>query len=97
MAFPDDFGENGDILKSLHDQLRLTKYLAVVSFTLILYDWVSTLDLEVEFIWGTRWSLGRFTYHMNRIWPIILLGTTLPEILFVSSSSPLVSNVLKCG
>lgn len=45
----------------------------VASLTLVLYDWLISLDLECAFIWGRKWTWGRLIYHLNRVWPVVLL------------------------
>ncbi|CAE6432104.1 unnamed protein product [Rhizoctonia solani] len=77
-----------DTIIFYHGQQQIAKYLAVVSITLLVYDWVLNLDLEVAFIWGHSWSWGRVIYHTNRVWPIALLGITLSVILFLPLPNP---------
>ncbi|KAJ1300738.1 hypothetical protein OPQ81_002381 [Rhizoctonia solani] len=77
-----------DTITFYHGQQQLAKYLAVVSMTILIYDWVLNIDLEVALIWGHAWSLGRVIYHANRVWPIALLGATLTVILFLPLPSP---------
>ncbi|KAJ1300737.1 hypothetical protein OPQ81_002380 [Rhizoctonia solani] len=81
----------GDIIEKItfyHSQHQLAKYLAVVSITLLVYDWILNIDLEVAFIWQQSWTWGRVVYHANRIWSLVLLGTTLTVILFLPAPSP---------
>ncbi|CAE6398656.1 unnamed protein product [Rhizoctonia solani] len=80
-----------DIIENFHGQQQLAKHLAIVSFTLLVYDWVVNIDLEVEFIWGRSWSGRRIVYHVNRILPIALLGVSSTVILFVPSPGSSVS------
>ncbi|ELU38544.1 P16-Arc domain-containing protein [Rhizoctonia solani AG-1 IA] len=54
--------------------VKPTNVFSAIPCTLLLYDWLTNLDSEIEYIWGTAWSLGRITYHMNRVWPIIVLS-----------------------
>ncbi|KAG2034964.1 hypothetical protein BDR03DRAFT_963728 [Suillus americanus] len=35
---------------------RLSSYLTVASFVIILYDWALTFGQEVELVWRQRWS-----------------------------------------
>lgn len=70
----------------IHDQLQTSRLLAISAVTLLAYDWVSTLDKEVKYIWGRKWSFARVIYHLNRILPLLLLcGILIPNILFAPS------------
>ncbi|CAE6440356.1 unnamed protein product [Rhizoctonia solani] len=70
----------------IHDQLQTSRLLAISAVTLLVYDWVSTLDKEVKYIWGRKWSFARVIYHLNRILPLLLLcGILIPNILFAPS------------
>ncbi|KAH7335016.1 hypothetical protein B0J17DRAFT_720537 [Rhizoctonia solani] len=70
----------------IHDQLQTSRLLAISAVTLLVYDWVSTLDKEIKYIWGRKWSFARVVYHLNRILPLLLLSAILiPNILFAPS------------
>ncbi|KAG8776848.1 hypothetical protein FRC12_000675 [Ceratobasidium sp. 428] len=66
----------------LHGKGQRAKYVAIAGSTLLIYDWLLNLDLEVAYIWKRPWSVGRAVYHFNRVWPVIILGTVLPKTLF---------------
>ncbi|KAH7322119.1 hypothetical protein B0J17DRAFT_684279 [Rhizoctonia solani] len=83
--------ESGDIVGTIifyREKQQLAQYLFVAALTILVYDWVLNLDLEVAFIWGNSWSWGRAIYHTNRVWPIALLGSTLTTILFIPLPGP---------
>ncbi|PFH49731.1 hypothetical protein AMATHDRAFT_147024, partial [Amanita thiersii Skay4041] len=42
-----------------------------------IYDYILTLDLEVRFIWKSRWTYVRVLYHLVRYIPFITMTTTL--------------------
>ncbi|CAE6506409.1 unnamed protein product [Rhizoctonia solani] len=69
-------------------QMELAKRLTVASLTLLVYDWASNIHLEAVYVWGTPWTYGRFLYHLNRICPLIFLGTSLPGIFFYFNRHP---------
>ncbi|CAE6416735.1 unnamed protein product [Rhizoctonia solani] len=72
----------------IHDQLQTSRLLAISAVTLLVYDWVSTLDKEVKYIWGRKWSFARVIYHLNRILPLLLLcGILIPSTYFVIASN----------
>lgn len=75
-----------DSITEIHDQLQTARYMAIAAFTLLVYDWMATLDKEVEFIWGRKWTFARVVYHLNRILPVLLFSVILiPNILFAPS------------
>ncbi|CEL62441.1 hypothetical protein RSOLAG1IB_04797 [Rhizoctonia solani AG-1 IB] len=89
MAFPLPTNANIlELLKDGHAQLELAKSIAIVSLTLLVYDWITSFHLEVAYIWRASWSCGRILYYLNRIWPMVLLGISLPVILFHPSPHP---------
>ncbi|KAJ2913971.1 hypothetical protein MD484_g6451, partial [Candolleomyces efflorescens] len=47
------------------------KYMAVVSFTLFICDYLHTLELEVALIWPRRWNLVKFVYFWARYSPFV--------------------------
>ncbi|KAH7334733.1 hypothetical protein B0J17DRAFT_708340 [Rhizoctonia solani] len=63
-----------DLIEEGLTQMELAKKLTMVSLTLLFYDWISNLHLEVAYIWGAPWTYGRFLYHLNRVCPLALLG-----------------------
>ncbi|CAE6527058.1 unnamed protein product [Rhizoctonia solani] len=78
--------EFADSLIRIFGQLQTSRYLAIGSLTLLVYDWLSTLDQEIEFIWRKRWSFARVIYHLNRVLPVLLFSVVLiPNILFAPS------------
>ncbi|CAE6334831.1 unnamed protein product [Rhizoctonia solani] len=72
-----------DVINAIHVQAELARYLAISGIALLTYDWLSTLDKEVEYTWSRKWSLARIVYHLNRVLPVLLIGTVLiPNVLF---------------
>ncbi|PFH45091.1 hypothetical protein AMATHDRAFT_163085, partial [Amanita thiersii Skay4041] len=45
------------------------------------FDYLLTLDLEIQWIWKSRWSVVRVLYHLLRFFPFFSLSV----ILFTSS------------
>ncbi|CAE7115714.1 unnamed protein product [Rhizoctonia solani] len=72
-----------DLIDTIHSQAEIARYLAVSGIALLIYDWLTTLDLEVEYTWSRKWTLARVVYHLNRVLPISLIGAILiPNVLF---------------
>ncbi|CAK5284733.1 unnamed protein product [Mycena citricolor] len=57
----------------VHDQF-VTSAFDILSFTLIVYDYLLTLDWEVARYWGTPFSWPTFFYYLNRY--LTLLGNS---------------------
>ncbi|KAG8737615.1 hypothetical protein FRC12_017077, partial [Ceratobasidium sp. 428] len=66
-------------IKDAYLAILVTKYLAVFSCTLLIYDIIVTLPTEVRYVWASRWSFGRISYHANRCWGPILLAIYVPS------------------
>ncbi|KAJ8085577.1 hypothetical protein PM082_004395 [Marasmius tenuissimus] len=49
---------------------RIVAYLDVASSTILVYDLVLTLDLEIEYIWAKKWSLVTVIYLLQRYLPL---------------------------
>lgn len=64
----------------LYTRTETTKYLALASCTLLVYDIISTLPSEVRYVWGSRWSFGRVVYHLNRLWAPAMLFSYVPSL-----------------
>ncbi|CAE6427535.1 unnamed protein product, partial [Rhizoctonia solani] len=72
-----------DLIDEVHAQAEIARYLAISGIVLLIYDWLTTLDKEIKYTWGRRWTLARVVYHLNRVLPILLIGVVLiPNVLF---------------
>ncbi|KAJ7888322.1 hypothetical protein B0H14DRAFT_2693571 [Mycena olivaceomarginata] len=47
-------------------ELHVNYYLGAISFTLLFYDFLLTLDWEISRYWGARISLSKFLFFLNR-------------------------------
>ncbi|KAF8603587.1 hypothetical protein BDV93DRAFT_508235 [Ceratobasidium sp. AG-I] len=56
-----------------------TQRLALVSCTLLIYDFFVTLPREVRYVWGSRLSFGRCAFHLNRFCGPLLLSLYVPS------------------
>ncbi|CAE6334853.1 unnamed protein product [Rhizoctonia solani] len=75
-----------DSIIASYGQLQTSRHMAIAALTLLVFDWLVTLDKEIEFIWGRRWSFARVVYHLNRVLPLLLFSVILiPNILFAPS------------
>ncbi|KAJ7638136.1 hypothetical protein B0H17DRAFT_484213 [Mycena rosella] len=51
--------------------LQIVKYMDVVSITILVFDYLVSLDLEISLVWGSRWSLSKIFYMLARYPPFI--------------------------
>ncbi|KAG8739808.1 hypothetical protein FRC10_005153 [Ceratobasidium sp. 414] len=59
----------------------------VATRTVLLYDIIVNLDFEIRYIWTKPWSLVRFLYHFNRVWPVLLLGCLLGVLVALATAA----------
>ncbi|CEL61887.1 hypothetical protein RSOLAG1IB_04637 [Rhizoctonia solani AG-1 IB] len=69
--------------------LRGAIYLAVISLCLLVYDCIITIDQEVKFVWGQRWSFGKVMYIFIRYATIITMAFHVTSMFFFRPSPPL--------
>lgn len=65
---------------------QLVQFTLVACATLLIYDFLCTLDQEVKYVWQTPWSPGKVLFFLNRYLPFI--DTFLSLHLKLSVSSP---------
>ncbi|KAJ7301165.1 hypothetical protein DFH08DRAFT_1090329 [Mycena albidolilacea] len=51
--------------------LQQVKYMHVASITILVFDYLLSLNLEVSLVWGTKWSLTKIFYVLARYPPFI--------------------------
>ncbi|CAE6417288.1 unnamed protein product [Rhizoctonia solani] len=87
-----------DLINAIHLQAETARYLAISGIALLLYDWLTTLDEEVKYIWGRKWTLARMVYHLNRVLPLLLIGfdTQCKKIILSYSYGVIALLVLIC-
>ncbi|KLO08440.1 hypothetical protein SCHPADRAFT_1000939 [Schizopora paradoxa] len=72
------------LLTNLTFDLRAFNYVNVASATFLLYDIILTLDnlyvnfREIQFIWRSKWSLGKVCYILGRYGMLLYILGTLP-------------------
>ncbi|KAF5334109.1 hypothetical protein D9758_016082 [Tetrapyrgos nigripes] len=52
-------------------QSHLTNYALLASVAFLLYDIVLKLDIEVDFVWKSRWTIAKWLYLITRYWGIV--------------------------
>ncbi|KAJ4477748.1 hypothetical protein C8J55DRAFT_515419 [Lentinula edodes] len=48
------------------------RYANLAGCTLLLYDYLLTLDDEIEFIWRKSWSIGKVLFIISRYYSLIV-------------------------
>jgi hypothetical protein len=62
---------------------QISNCLDAAFLTLLLYDHVTTLDKEVQWIWTLQWRLPKIIFIVNRyFFTLLLLLITIPEFIF---------------
>ncbi|KAL5526776.1 hypothetical protein ACEPAF_8501 [Sanghuangporus sanghuang] len=51
-----------------------TRYSELASSTKIVFDYLLTLDQEIQFIWKARWSIGKLLFFVNRYYTLFVVG-----------------------
>jgi hypothetical protein len=67
--------------------IERASYLAVASFTFLLYEYAITLDDEIRYFWSGPWSISRILYLINRYFPIAVMVLTLSTFFGVDMSA----------
>ncbi|KAA1472910.1 hypothetical protein DENSPDRAFT_839294 [Dentipellis sp. KUC8613] len=50
-------------------QMKVVTYFDLSALTLLFYDYLLTLPDELELIWGSRWTITKFVFLLNRYVP----------------------------
>ncbi|PFH45687.1 hypothetical protein AMATHDRAFT_71220 [Amanita thiersii Skay4041] len=72
-------------LISILETRRITSYVEAASVTLVVYDYLITLDAEIKYVWGSRWSLITLLYYLTK-YLLFVDGLGIVFQTFVSSS-----------
>jgi len=62
-----------DVLETTVRSLHTVRYAELSSTTIMLFDHLMTIDLEVELIWQASWTLGKFLFILNRYHGLAIL------------------------
>ncbi|TFK63333.1 hypothetical protein BDN72DRAFT_328595 [Pluteus cervinus] len=63
----DDF----DLTPSAVHAIRVSQYFTLASSTLYLYDLLLTIDLEIDLLWPSKWTLMKVIYLLQRYLPVV--------------------------
>jgi len=77
-----------DDLVSIKEQWLLGSYLTVAGATVMVYDCLRSLDLEVEYIWKSNWSIIKVLYLWTRYQTFVELGLTMAYVEFQGGPEP---------
>ncbi|CAE6402582.1 unnamed protein product [Rhizoctonia solani] len=76
--------------------LKATNYLAVVSLCVLVYDCAITIDQEVKFVWGQRWSFGKAVYIFIRYATILTMAGHVACMYAHVLIPPVASGTCRC-
>ncbi|KAJ3792493.1 hypothetical protein GGU11DRAFT_505513 [Lentinula aff. detonsa] len=62
----------------------VSRYANLAGGALLFYDYLLTLDDEIEFIWKKQWSIGKALFIMSRYYPLIATVVVNNYVLFGS-------------
>ncbi|KAJ6511481.1 hypothetical protein C8R47DRAFT_735959 [Mycena vitilis] len=54
----------------LASRLRTINSMHVVNATILLFDYIVTLDAEISFMWSSKWSLAKVLFFLTRYSPV---------------------------
>ncbi|KAJ7176090.1 hypothetical protein C8R43DRAFT_553890 [Mycena crocata] len=74
-------GDNGIELLQLLEDSRLTGYVAVASFCVLIYDHIVCFHDEVDLMWTSRPGIAKFVYLWNRYFSLIAIGLNMSVIV----------------
>ncbi|KAJ3996485.1 hypothetical protein F5050DRAFT_1758880 [Lentinula boryana] len=64
----------------------VSRYANLAGAALLSYDYLLTLDDEIEFIWKKSWSIGKALFIMSRYYPLISTVVVNNYVLFGSQT-----------
>ncbi|KAF8515199.1 hypothetical protein JB92DRAFT_3115082 [Gautieria morchelliformis] len=64
------------------------RQLVLASTTLIIYEYLITLDQEVKFFWGGKWTPSRILYLSNRYLPPLIMACALSSLWHDDHADP---------
>jgi len=53
------------------------RIMLIAFFSLMVYEWMITLDEEVKYFWTGRWDVSRILFLMNRYLPLLIMVMSL--------------------
>ncbi|CUA68258.1 hypothetical protein RSOLAG22IIIB_07788 [Rhizoctonia solani] len=69
-----------------YESLSVTKHLSVAATTILIYEILSTLEVEIKYFWKSNWTFARVAFHLNRLWIILLMGAYMPTLFIYGLS-----------
>ncbi|KAJ6570130.1 hypothetical protein DFH09DRAFT_1313334 [Mycena vulgaris] len=68
---PESSAESNMALVASASLLQIVKYMDVVSITILVFDYLLSLELEISLVWGSKWTLSKIFYMLARYPPFI--------------------------
>ncbi|KAA1476589.1 hypothetical protein DENSPDRAFT_519428 [Dentipellis sp. KUC8613] len=74
-----DLGSN-EMFASALEQMRIATYLDLGASTLLIYDYFITFPDEKNIIWGSRWTIAKAVFVLNRYSAFVTVGLCLYDL-----------------
>lgn len=69
--------DHPEMLQGSNAPIPILFFVLAASFTLLMYDYLITLDEEVRYVWSSPWFIGLPLFYANRYIPFIDVGMFL--------------------
>ncbi|KAJ6476920.1 hypothetical protein C8R45DRAFT_1008249 [Mycena sanguinolenta] len=69
---------------AIQQQIDISRYLVLIPFTILVYEYISTFQLEVTRYWGTRLTWGTVFFYLNRYSALVGTIPILAELLLTT-------------
>ncbi|KAJ6590393.1 hypothetical protein DFH09DRAFT_1139266 [Mycena vulgaris] len=56
---------------------RLVPNTYIACMTILVYDWMCTLDQEVSYVWNSSWTTGKLLFIINRYLPFVVVSVSV--------------------
>ncbi|KAH8799527.1 hypothetical protein DL96DRAFT_1824255 [Flagelloscypha sp. PMI_526] len=77
-----------DALVKLANSTMVVSMLQTCALTILVWDWIITIGLEVKYVWPSKWTLGKVLFFMTRYLPVIdaVVCLSLSQVALGNSS-----------
>ncbi|KAF7349435.1 hypothetical protein MSAN_01733400 [Mycena sanguinolenta] len=70
---------------AIQQQIDISRYLVLIPFTILVYEYISTFQLEVSRYWGTQLTWGTVFFYLNRYSALVGTIPILAELLLTTT------------
>ncbi|KAJ6590404.1 hypothetical protein DFH09DRAFT_1139297 [Mycena vulgaris] len=62
---------------ALNFEGRVVPITHIAFLTILVYDWMCTLDQEVSYVWNSSWTTGKLLFIINRYLPFVVVSVSV--------------------